>query len=235
MKTPHRLLTLLTVPLLLGVACDKVESDYPSYVSFVTVHVPEESPSDYYFRFDNQQTAWPGNKSRVMYNSNEKDGHRAIIYFDYLAQAVPGYDCNIDLYSVMDILSKEVEVAETTDDILELGDDRIGVSEACIRGGWLDLYYYYPTDGHATTRHRLSLVDNRTANPPADMPSEYLYLEFRQNADGDTSGFSMVRNYVSYRLGDYDPTTTGHKGICLRVAEPGPEGKVTYLYIEPKE
>lgn len=216
-----------------GTACDKVESDYPSYLSFVTVQVPEESPADYYFLFDNQQKVWPGNKSRVMYNSNQKDGKRAIIYFDYLSQQQPGYDFNIDLYSVMDILSKEVEVAETTDDILELGDDRIGVSEACIRGGWLDIYYYFPTNGLGTSSHRLSLVDNHTATPPADMPSDYIYLEFRQNADGDTSGLSMSRSYVSYRLGEYDPTVTGHKGICLRVAPH--HGEVTYLYIEPEE
>lgn len=234
MKALSVLLTLSGCALLAG-ACDKVESDYPSYLSFVTVQVPEDSPADYYFRFDNQQTAWPGNKERVMYNSNEKEGRRAIIYFNYLPEEQPGYDYNIDLYSVMDILSKEVEVAETTDDILELGDDRIGVNEACIRGGWLDLYYYYPTDGRGTTRHRLSLVDNRTATPPADMPSDYIYLEFRQHADGDTSGLSIARNYVSYRLGAYDPTTSGKRGICLRVAEPGPEGKVTYLYIDAKQ
>lgn len=228
----------LLIPLLIFVAailftgCNKEESDYPSYFSFATLEVPAASPNDYFFTFDSGKTAYPSDKSRVRYLSSGKDGNRTVIYFNFVAQSETDFDSHIALYEVMDIQSKKVETAVDNVDIIILGEDPIGIEEARISGGWLDIYYYYPTDGTGTGKHRLSLVDNKTAMPPADMPEGYTYLEFRQNAAGDTCGHGVVKNYISFRLGDLNPEVSGSKGIYLRVANPGSE--TTYLKLEPQ-
>lgn len=227
-----RLLFLFAAALFFS-GCDKEESDYPYYFSFATIEVPAESPNDYFFTLDSGLTAFPVDKSRVNYLSSGKDGGRAVIYFNFVAQPDTGFDSHIALYEVMDIQSKEVETAVDNVDIIILGDDPIGVEEARISGGWLDIYYYYPSDGTGTSKHRLSLVDNKTAMPPTDMPEGYTYLEFRQNAGGDTYGHGIIKNYISFRLGDWDPAVSGSKGIYLRVANPG--SATTYLQIEPQQ
>lgn len=219
--------------LLLCAACERETGDYPSYYSFVTVECPEEAPADYYFRFDDGQTAHPG-ETRVYYDATERAGHRAVIYFNLLPEPEPDFDHNIVLYGVADILSKEVETADTETELATLGDDPVGIHKAILRGGWLDIHYYFPSAGTGA-KHRLSLVDNRTTQPPADLREGYTYLEFRQNANGDTSGPLRTSDYVSYRLGAYDPSVTGARGICLRVVPPDLlGGTVNYIYIDPE-
>lgn len=229
----QRLIPLIApLLLLLFASCERETGDYPSYVSFVTVEYPDGAPADYYFRFDDGTTAHAGD-SRVYYAAEGRDSCRAVIYFNLLPETSPGFDRNIALYGVVDILSKEVETASTEAELTALGEDAIGVRSAALRGGWLDIYYYFPSAGIGA-KHRLSLVDNRTASPSDGLREGYTYLEFRQNANGDTSGPLQNSDYVSYRLGDYDPARTGARGICLRVTPPDKPGSVNYLYIEPE-
>ena len=107
MKKQYLLLSLLCLAAFIP-ACDKDESDYPSYISFATVAVPAQSSRNYYFVLDDGATVYPSDKDRIMYNANGKNGNRAVIYYNFLASSVPGFDHNIALYDVVDITSKEI-------------------------------------------------------------------------------------------------------------------------------
>lgn len=231
-KKPRFALYLLCLSALLT-TCDKDETVYPTLVSYATIVVPATSRLNYHFILDDGAKAYADNKSRLDYDSSGKNGKRVVIYYNLLPQAPAGYDCSLSLFDVGDILSKEVEVAKSQQDLVCMGYDPIGIEKARISGGWLDIQYYYPAEYIGKEQHRLSLVDNQTVRPPADMPPGYTYLEFRQNAGGDPSGQKLYKNFISYRLGSYDPAVTGSKGIYLRVA--APYGQTTYLLLEYAE
>lgn len=242
MKNLFKTLFGLAVASLLLTACSDDESDYPQYGAYVTVAVPTPAPTAYadapayYFLSDEGDKIAAGDVSRIRKyeTQNEegvsKDGNRAFIYFNYINQPLPGFKYNVALYQIVDILSKDVEIATTSEQVTAAGDDAMSMEEAEIRGEWLDITFSLFTTKIA--KHKMSLLDNQTATAPADMPADYQYLEFRQNADG-INGSYRANGYVSYKLGDdYHPAKTGKKGLYIRVNTIG--DAVKYYKIEYK-
>lgn len=156
-----------------------------------------------------------------MYNANGKNGNRAVIYYNFLASSVPGFDHNIALYDVVDITSKEIVMADNAGSLLTLGDSPVGIDEARISGDWLDICCYYPAqNATSSAENRISLVDNRTVQPPTEMPQGYTYLELRLKTNGETSPLNIRRSCISYRLGEYGSASTGGKGFTSRSCRP---------------
>lgn len=242
MKNLFKTLFGLAVASLLLTACSDDESDYPQYAAYVTVVVPAPGPlayadaPAYYFLSDEGDKIAAGDVSRIGRYKTEneegvsKDGKRAFIYFNYINQPLPGFDDNVALYQIVDILSKNVEVATTQEEVTAAGDNAMSLEEAKIRGEWLDIAFSLFTSKDA--KHKMTLLDNKTVTAPADMPADYQYLEFRQNADG-INGSYRAQGYVSYKLGDdYHPAKTGKKGLYIRVNTIG--DAVKYYKIEYK-
>lgn len=213
-------------------ACDKGESDYPSYISFATVEISTRPSQNYFFVLDDGTTVYPSDTNRIMYNANGKNGNRAVIYYNFLTQPASGYDHNIALYDVVDITSKDIATADSAGALLTLGDAPVGIDEARISGDWLDVccYYYSTQNTTSASDYKISLVDNRTVMPPADMPEGYTYLELRLKTNDTASGLGVRRSCISYRLGSYDPALTGSRGIYLKVLPPS--GEPTYLQLD---
>ncbi len=229
MKKQYLILPFLCLAAILT-GCEKGENDYPSYISFTTVGVPE-NPDHYFFILDDGTTVYPGDKERIMYNANGKNGNRAVIYYKFLAQPVMGFDRNIALYDVVDLTSKDISTADNTSTLLTLGDAPVGVEEARISGGWLDVCCYYPTHNMASSSdYKISIVDNQTVPPPADMPEGYTYLELRLKTNDTAPALNIRKSCISYRLGPYGPESTGGKGLYLRVVPP--DGDTTYLQLD---
>lgn len=226
-----RCLTLLLFCLCAcNTACEKEESDYPSYISFTTVGVFKHSTDKYFFILDDGTTAYPGDSDRVAYNSRGKGGRRAVIYYNFLPQPASGFDRNIALYDIVDIPSKSIVTADNEVEVLVLGNDPIGVDEASISGRWLDISCYYHVPPTVFDHSKISLVDNQTVTPPADMPEGYTYLELRLNTGSKRSGTAIRKTYVAYRLESYAPEFTGSKGIYLKVTPP--DGDTKYLKLD---
>lgn len=196
------------------VSCNMDDNDYdePQWSSYVTVATDDNS---FHFVGDGGEKVYPGDVSRIGgYDKDGKNGKRAYIFFNYLSNKVEGYDYNVALYRVMDILSKEVEVAKTEEDINEAGDDRLIIDYIKIRGEWLDINFSLMTENNA--KHKITLLDNTLAVPPTDMPADYQYVELRQNAGGAHGQYIGLGN-VSYKLNGYHPSVTGKKGLYIRV------------------
>lgn len=221
MKKHLFILTTLLATVLLFPSCNDSEGDYPEYWSFATVKTLDNN--DYYFLLDNQKTVYPGDKTRIA-GYEAKEGQRTVIYFNILPVETPGYDDNIALYSIENILTKDVAIITTQEEMDDIGDDRIRVIKAWLAGQYLNITFEFPTDG--STKHFINVIENKL-NPSGTTSEGYLSLEFRHNAYNDTRGL-LASGIASFKIDQLDPQVD--KGISLRVKNL--QGEISYLQIE---
>ncbi len=219
------LIAMAVAPLL--ASCMKSNSDYPQDRKYVTV---ASTGLSYYFVGDDGTTYFPGDVSRFKYDASETDGKRAIIWFTPLAEKKEGFDMNIALYSVADLLSKSVETAETIEQAEAAGNDQLAISDAAFQGDWLDIAFRIMIS--YDSKHHMTLLDNKTATAPETTPADYQYLEFRQKAENMQIDESPGEGIVSYKLGAYHPALTGKKGFYIRIINLN--GNVEYVKIDYK-
>lgn len=196
---------------LISCSKDSDNYDYPRFGAFVVVNVDD---GFYYFTGDDGETYYPTDITRIgHYSAKERDGKRSYIYFNMLPEKKEGYDYNIALYAVENILSKTVETAENDEQLAEFGDDQVRIEAAKISDKWLDVTFSLMNQ--RDSEHKMTLFDNKTAEVPADMPADYQYLEFRHKAINYHYG-ELRTGIASYDLGDYHPSVTGKKGLYIR-------------------
>lgn len=198
-------------------SCNDSDADYPNYKALVTVRTDGEA--SYYFDFDNEQTAFPGDTRRIGYYKAE-EGQRAMILFNYLDAKAEGYDNNISLYAIMDILTKDPKIVTTREELDAVGNDPLdivgaeyGTPQIWIGGGHLNINFALM--GSPDSKHEMILLQDKT---PEAVPETdgYTNVEFRQKATG-LIGHNYQSGWVSYRLGDLDPALSGSKGLNVRV------------------
>lgn len=196
---------------------------YTEYYVYATLDVDGDS---YSFTDDDGETYYPGAVSgnartykTTDTDGNSKDGKRVFIRFNMLTEKKEGFDYNIAVFYIEDILSKAVEVAETAADVEAAGDDRMTIHKAVFQGEWFTIAFQLRHSYNAL--HKITLMDNKTATPPKDMLDnypDYQYLEFRQLAENMEGTGSLADGIASFWLGDeYHPAKTGKKGFYIRV------------------
>lgn len=212
----------------LATSCDKIdEGDFPKWYSYVTLN---ELTDGYYFTADDERTIYPGRTTRYPnYDAEGKNGDRVFIYFNKLEEAYEDYDLNIDLFQIINILSKSVEPAESSEDLEEFGDDGIDLTKAALTGGWLDVSFQVELS--YSSKHKISLIDNKVDEAPKSMPEGYQYLELRHLCDSLGSLTYVQDGFVSYKLGrSYDPEYADTKGLYVRYKNI--DGNINYLQID---
>lgn len=228
---------LTAVAALAFASCSMADSNgdyYPEYYVYATISV---NGSSYFFTDDSGETYYPGDISRISTykttddDGNSKDGKRVFLRFNKLPEKKDGFDYNIAIYYIEDILSKTVEIAETAAQVAAAGGDPVMIKETAFQGEWFTIVFRLRHSYDAM--HKLTLLDNRTATPPSGMPADYQYLEFRQLAkDMDGTG-SLADGIVSFKLDDnYHPAETGKKGFYIRIMNL--DKTVEYVRIEYK-
>lgn len=196
-------------------SCNKTNPDVPRSQGYVNVTLEDGS---YYFTDDRDKTYYPADVSRIGTYPTEdtENGNRAYVWFNTLsASEREGFDYDIALYGVVDILTKTVEVAETEEDVANVGDDPLELQHIGLSSRWLDIRFVLYTDGDEETVHSMTLLDNRLATPE-NVPEGYQYLEFRQSGNNKNDRILGAGN-VSYDLGAYAPSVTGTKGLYIRI------------------
>ena len=201
-------------------SCNDSEGDYPEFWSFATVKTLDGG--GYYFQFDDQKTAYPGDKTRIA-GYEAKEGQRVVIYFNRLPDQQPGYDDNIALYSIRNMRPDDVKVINTQEELDALGNDRTGIYlPARLKGDYLDIEILYPMTDYKKHTFTLASVNFPQVEPQADEDlveqpdtENYVILELRHNADGDTNGYES-RDLLSFRLGEFHPKALGKKGVMIR-------------------
>lgn len=202
--------TVLTFSTFLQSCLDDDEPSDSLVIS--TIKVPVEGGKEYYFNLDDGSKMYPGD-TRYLTPFELIDGQRAFILFKELDEKIAGYDYNVEVKKVEPILTKDI-INLTTENIEEIGDDRINATHMWIAQGYLTIEFQYLGTHTKDKMHFLNLVINKTLTEKED--DEYIYLEFRHNAEDDTPD-RPGEGYVSFKLKEIEPLLEGKKGLKIRV------------------
>lgn len=171
------LITLILVLTPLFQSCLDDGDEY--YLAIATYRLTENE--DAYFVLDEGETMHP---QHAKYGKL-KDGQRAYIYFDILDEKIEGYDYNIRVRGIYEILTKEViSLTEETAD--SIGDDKINITGMWFGDGYLNLQFQFLGTRNPDKLHMINLVRNETEEGETEEKEEgYISLEFRHNAYND--------------------------------------------------
>lgn len=178
-----------------------------------TVIVPDaNAPREFYFALDKGITLFPGDTT-TLNNYKVTDGQRAFIGYLPKTEPVEGYDMSAIIYSIEDILTKDIiPLTEETSD--SIGNDGINITTCLINDDYVTLEYQYLGSMDPNKKHMLNLVENQTTGKDPD--EGYICLEFRHNAFNDTP-LNPVNGIVSFKLRNIREQMKDKKGIKIRV------------------
>ena len=105
-------------------SCNDSDVEGADSMALVTILNPGGLSGTFYFKADNGQTLYPSQFAVPTGGYNPEDGQRAFIYYSLLEEKSQQYDYNIKLYGISEILTKDVEeMNESNED--EFGDEPI--------------------------------------------------------------------------------------------------------------
>lgn len=213
------MLAFLLMPLLQS--CVDNDNKLSSLFTIGTLKIIEGN--EYFFNLDEGDKMYPSDTSYI-HNYTLIDGQRVFIHFLPLEEDVPGYEYNVKLIQLQNILTKDIiPLTEETAD--SIGNDRVNISTPWISGNYLNIEYQYYHSNNEAKRHMLNLVMNETPDAPA--PEEgYINLEFRHNAYDDeqrTTGWGII----SFKLEEITDQLQGKDGLKILVNSIY-DGKRTY-------
>lgn len=177
-----------------------------------------------YLLLDNGKTVWLS-ASQVPF-SKLPAGQRMAANLTLLADNQDGFDYLARLNSYYLVLTKNIiKLDEANQD--SIGNDKVGIVDMWVGGNYLNIEFsmYVPS----TEKHMVNLVDNTIEEHPSD---GYAYLGFRYNAMGDENQSHVVRQLVSFNLGDVSPANKDVKGLKISVynRKTGKEEVITLDY-----
>lgn len=178
---------------------------------------------DYCFSLDDGSKMYPSDTTNI-HDYELVDGQRVFIQFLPLKESKLGYEYNVKLIQLENILTKDIiPLTEETAD--SIGNDRINVTELWVTGKYLNIEHQFFHSENPQIRHMLNMVINETAEAP-ETEDGYLNLEFRHNAYHDEqrkAGWGIV----SFKLEGIEKLLEGKKGLKVLVNSIY-DGKRTY-------
>lgn len=233
MKKPSFYLIVFMLACVMAPALQSCLSDndpYPStYFTIGTLNIIEDR--EYDFILDDGDKMYPGDTSGIK-NYTLEDQQRVFIHFLPLEEDMPGYEYNVRLLQLQNILTKDI-ITLTDDNAAEVGNDRINATKLWISGDYLNIEYQFFHSDNEEKKHLLNLVINETSEASAtEEEEEYIKLEFRHNAHNDEqrkTGWGIV----SFRLDKIAGEMEGKKGLKIYVNSIY-DGKREYI-VEPEE
>lgn len=211
------LVTTALVPFLQS--CLDDDNDPTESLVISTINVPNPDSKDFYFTLDDGKKMFPGD-SRGLGSYELTDGQRAFVIFNQLEDKVEGYDYNIQIRNIKNILTKDIVTlgeGENTDE--KIGDDKINATYMWITqdSKYLTIEFQYYGTHIEDKKHFLNLVINKSAAEAVDnADNDYLELEFRHNDEGDSPN-RLGEGYVSFKLENIKELAKGKKGLKIRV------------------
>lgn len=192
---------------------DDNQSRYPS-LAVSTIRTIEGVEHGYYFALDNDKKLYPGDTTAIR-NYPLIDGQRAFVYFNYLDEAKAGYDYNVQVENIINILTKDI-INLTEENAKEVGDDKINATYLWVAQGYLNIEFQYFGSNNPAKKHFLNLVRNTTSTGDAGEEG-YISLEFRHNNEGDSPDRLSDGGYVSFKLDQIAEEMKEAKGLRIRV------------------
>lgn len=201
-------LVLLAVIIVLTPTLYSCMNDDDKY-SLIIATIKVNEGKDYYFLMDDGNKVLPGDTTAI-HNYKVIDGQRVFVYFNELDEKVSGYDYNIKVVSIQNILTKGIiPITEATQD--SIGDDPANLTYMWFGGGFLNIEFQM-MGTYSSKTHMINLV--RDEENPGEEEEGYVNLEFRHNAYDDSPADRLVS------MASFKPPFTkdsNKKGLKIRV------------------
>lgn len=215
---------LISLPVLQS--CLNDDDDDSKGLMISTINLISEDSKEFYFTQDNGKTMFPSNV-QAWSGKEYKDGQRAFVMFNTLEQPATGYDYNIQVEQITEVLTKDIITMGEGDNTEEkIGDDKINATYLWITQDkkYLTIEYQYYGTHSQDKKHFLNLVINPVPEDPATEDNEgdnstedkFINLEFRHNSEGDAPAH-LGEGYVSFKLDEIKEKMEGKKGLRIRV------------------
>lgn len=205
---------LATMPMLQSCLDDDNGPNEALVISTINKISPDSK--EFYFTLDNGKKMHPDN-IQGWSGKDYKEGQRAFVIFNELEQPVEGYDYNILVRQIREVLTKDIVTmgGENTEE--KIGDDKINITYMWISSDrkYLTIEFQYYGTHSEDKKHFLNLVIN-DAQPSPATDEDFIYLEFRHNSEGD-SPTHLGEGYVSFKLDEIKERMEGKKGLRIRV------------------
>lgn len=198
-------------------SCLDDNNDPAELLVISTINLIDKDSKDFYFTLDDGATMFPSNQQEWN-NKKFESGQRAFVIFNELEQPVNGYDHNIQVRQIREILTKDIITMGEDDNTEEkIGDNEINATYMWINKDkkYLTIEYQYYGTHNEDKKHFLNLVINNP-EPKAAANDEYINLEFRHNNEGDAAE-RLEEGYVSFKLDKIKEQMEGKKGLRIRV------------------
>ena len=180
-------------------SCNDSDVEGADSMALVTILNPGGLSGTFYFKADNGQTLYPSQFAVPTGGYNPEDGQRAFIYYSLLEEKSQQYDYNIKLYGISEILTKDVEEMNESNEA-EFGDEPIELVKL---------------SGEDKFDCLISAVRSTSADDTED--PDYTLLELRHKPDDMGSDTPVARSSMaSFKLNSYDPAVTQKKGLKIR-------------------
>lgn len=209
-KKQANFIKLLCIGLVMAAfsACLDDNNDTVSIYSTIGSLENTDTGDGYYISTDSGLKLLVDNSSAIDDEVSVND--RLYAEFTFTDEQPQDYDGKILVHYVYKILVKN-PVQLTNDNAQEIGDDNISVSKIWTSDGYLNFRFQFFSGGNKTHVLNLVTVDGKSA---AD--DGYLYLEFRHNANYDTTQYPY-NGIVSFRTDELFATYPSLKGLKIRV------------------
>lgn len=206
------LVAVLTLIPTLQSCLDDNDSNYPS-LAISTIKTLEGVEKGYYFGLDDNKKLYPGDTTAIQ-NYAVIDGQRAFVHFYYLDEPKTGYDYNVKVEQIINILTKDI-VDLTEENAEDIGDNKINATSLWIAQGYLNIEFQYFGTNNPDKKHFLNLVRNTIATEQKGEEG-YISLEFRHNIKGDSPD-RLGEGYVCFKLDKIAEEMKDAKGLIVRV------------------
>lgn len=206
------LAAVLTLIPTLQSCLDDDDSSYPS-LAISTIKTLEGVDKGYYFGLDDNTKLYPGDTTAI-HNYALINGQRAFVQFYFLDEPKTGYDYNVKVEQIINILTKDI-VDLTEENAEDIGDNNINATSLWITQGYLNIEFQYFGTNNPDKKHFLNLVRNTLATGENDEEG-YISLEFRHNVKGDSPD-RPGEGYVSFKLDKIAEEMKDAKGLKVRV------------------
>lgn len=200
-------------------SCLDDDKDSTETLVISTIKMPDPKGTEFYFGLDDGKKMYPGDIKSIG-DYKPIDGQRAFVIFNSFEEKVAGYDYNIQVRKIVDILTKEIVTlgeGENTEE--NLGNDKINITYMWVTNDlkYLTIEFQYYGTQNSEKKHFLNLtIKNLEPVPTSNEDSEYITLEFRHNKKGDTPD-RLGEGYVSFKLNQIESQMEGKKGLKIRV------------------
>lgn len=207
-------------------SCLDDDEDDSQVLVISTINRMGEDSKEFYFTLDDGKTMLPNN-AHLWSGKEYQDGQRAFVMFNTLDEPVKGYDYNIEVEQIAEVLTKDIITMGEGDNTEEkIGDDKINATYLWITQDkkYLTIEYQYYGTHSQDKKHFLNLVINPVPEDPATEENEsdtstedkFINLEFRHNSEGDAPAH-LGEGYVSFKLDEIKEKMEGKKGLRIRV------------------